>query len=77
MIVFTDDLRTRLRASLSRHERREHALDGRRHAAVAVVLVDSDPERQRLRPARGRGHRHVGTCREIYTPVKADGSTAG
>lgn len=45
MIVFTDDLRTRLRASLSRHERREHALDGRRHAAVAVVLVDSEAER--------------------------------
>jgi 8-oxo-dGTP pyrophosphatase MutT (NUDIX family) len=27
------------------HERREHALEGRRHAAVAVVLVDSDAER--------------------------------
>jgi 8-oxo-dGTP pyrophosphatase MutT (NUDIX family) len=50
MIVFTDDLRTRLRASLSRHERREHALDGRRHAAVAVVLVDSDPERHDFDP---------------------------
>ena len=45
MIDFTADLRDRLHASLSAHERREHALDGRRHAAVAVVLVDSDPER--------------------------------
>ena len=45
-IVYTDDLRTRLRASLSVHERREHALDGRRHAAVAVVLVDSEPARR-------------------------------
>jgi 8-oxo-dGTP pyrophosphatase MutT (NUDIX family) len=41
MIEFTPDLRTRLHASLSAHERREHPLDGRRHAAVAVVLVDS------------------------------------
>jgi 8-oxo-dGTP pyrophosphatase MutT (NUDIX family) len=45
MIDFTADLRTRLEAELGAHERREHALDGRRHAAVAVVLVDSDAER--------------------------------
>jgi 8-oxo-dGTP pyrophosphatase MutT (NUDIX family) len=45
MIDFTADLRTRLHASLSAHERREHALEGRRHAAVAVVLVDSDAQR--------------------------------
>jgi 8-oxo-dGTP pyrophosphatase MutT (NUDIX family) len=45
MIDYTADLRTRLGAALSAHERREHALEGRRHAAVAVVLVDSDAER--------------------------------
>jgi 8-oxo-dGTP pyrophosphatase MutT (NUDIX family) len=45
MIGFTADLRTRLQTGLAAHERREHPLDGRRHAAVAVVLVDSDPER--------------------------------
>lgn len=45
MIHYTADLRTRLRAGLSAHERREHALEGRRHAAVAVVLVDSDRQR--------------------------------
>jgi ADP-ribose pyrophosphatase YjhB (NUDIX family) len=45
MIPFDDDLRSRLRLELERHERREHPLDGRRHAAVAVVLVDSDAER--------------------------------
>ncbi|HEY1595501.1 MAG TPA: CoA pyrophosphatase, partial [Thermoleophilaceae bacterium] len=45
MIDYTADLRTRLGAALSAHERRRHALDGRRHAAVAVVLVDSDAER--------------------------------
>jgi 8-oxo-dGTP pyrophosphatase MutT (NUDIX family) len=45
MIAFDDDLRTRLRARLGAHERRDHALEDRRHAAVAVVLVDSDPDR--------------------------------
>ena len=45
MMPFTDELRSRLQARLTAHDRREHALDGRRHAAVAVVLVDSDPER--------------------------------
>jgi 8-oxo-dGTP pyrophosphatase MutT (NUDIX family) len=45
LIHFTADLRARLQVRLSDHERREHALEGRRHAAVAVVLVDSDAER--------------------------------
>jgi 8-oxo-dGTP pyrophosphatase MutT (NUDIX family) len=34
-------------ANLDAHERRAQPLDGRRHAAVAIVLVDSDPERDR------------------------------
>src|SRR3954467_3233017 len=45
MIDYTAELRSELAAALGAHERREHALDGRRHAAVAVVLVDSDAER--------------------------------
>ncbi len=45
MISFTPALRGRLVANLARHTRREHALDGRRHAAVAIVVVDSDAER--------------------------------
>jgi 8-oxo-dGTP pyrophosphatase MutT (NUDIX family) len=45
MIAFTPDLRAQLQQRLTGHERREHALDGRRHAAVAIVLVDSDAER--------------------------------
>jgi 8-oxo-dGTP pyrophosphatase MutT (NUDIX family) len=39
---FDDDLRASLAANLGRHDRWELALDGRRHAAVAVVVVDSD-----------------------------------
>src|SRR3954462_15493158 len=45
VIAFDDALRQRLSTNLTAHERREHALDGRRRAAVAVVLVDSDAER--------------------------------
>lgn len=41
-IPFDDPLRTRLTANLSRLERVAIPLDGRRHAAVAVVVVDSD-----------------------------------
>jgi len=39
---YDDDLRARLEANLARHERLGAELDGRRHAAVAVVVVDSD-----------------------------------
>jgi 8-oxo-dGTP pyrophosphatase MutT (NUDIX family) len=42
---FGEELRERLLANLARHERVEEPLDGRRHAAVAVVVVDSDAER--------------------------------
>ena len=42
-IPFDDSLRAALTANLDAHERRTQALGGRRHAAVAVVLVDSVP----------------------------------
>jgi 8-oxo-dGTP pyrophosphatase MutT (NUDIX family) len=45
MIRFDHSLRAELAANLAAHERRTLPLEGRRHAAVAVVLVDSDPER--------------------------------
>lgn len=44
MIGFDESLRAALAANLAAHERRAQPLEGRRHAAVAVVLVDSDPE---------------------------------
>jgi ADP-ribose pyrophosphatase YjhB (NUDIX family) len=42
VIAFEDSLRSRLHTALGCHRRRRHPLEGRRHAAVAVVLVDSD-----------------------------------
>lgn len=50
MILFTPDLRGQLARNLAQHTRREHALDGRRHAAVAIVVVDSDAERDGYDP---------------------------
>lgn len=44
-IPFTDDLRRRLTINLSAHDRRNRDLGELRHAAVAVVIVDSDAER--------------------------------
>jgi ADP-ribose pyrophosphatase YjhB (NUDIX family) len=41
VIAFTEDLKDLLRSNLSRHRRVAVDLDGRRHAAVAVVVVDS------------------------------------
>jgi len=49
-IDFDDDLRSRLAGNLDAHERRELPLDGRRHAAVAVVVIDSDAERDGTEP---------------------------
>jgi 8-oxo-dGTP pyrophosphatase MutT (NUDIX family) len=46
MIRFDESLRVALATNLAAHERRAQPLDGRRHAAVAVVLVDSDPDRR-------------------------------
>jgi 8-oxo-dGTP pyrophosphatase MutT (NUDIX family) len=43
-ISYSDDLRSRLSRHLSEHTRRHHPEDGRKRAAVAVVIVDSDPE---------------------------------
>ena len=45
MIPYDDSLRERLQHNIAAHERREHDLGERRHAAVAIVVVDSDPIR--------------------------------
>jgi 8-oxo-dGTP pyrophosphatase MutT (NUDIX family) len=42
-VPFDERLRGRLRQNLQSHTRLEQALEGRHHAAVAVVVIDSDP----------------------------------
>lgn len=42
MLSFDAPLRSRITENLARHDRRTVPLEGRRHAAVAVLLVDSD-----------------------------------
>lgn len=44
-------LRQRIADNLARHERRVAETEGRRHAAVAVVLVDSEAGERRIDPA--------------------------
>lgn len=43
MMSYDLELRERIRANLARHERLQLDAEGLRHAAVAVVLTDSDP----------------------------------
>ncbi|MBN1530400.1 MAG: CoA pyrophosphatase [Thermoleophilaceae bacterium] len=45
MILFDETLRAGLWTNLRAHERRESPLEGRRHAAVAIALLDSDAAR--------------------------------
>jgi 8-oxo-dGTP pyrophosphatase MutT (NUDIX family) len=45
VITFDNQLRSSIRANLKAHQRLVQPLEGRRHAAVAIVLVDSDPVR--------------------------------
>ena len=45
MTPYTNELRDRMATNLAGHGRRGHPLDGRRHAAVAIVIVDSDAAR--------------------------------
>ncbi len=43
-VSFDEHLRRRLLRNLARHQSRTHPLDGRRHAAVGIVVMDSDAE---------------------------------
>jgi 8-oxo-dGTP pyrophosphatase MutT (NUDIX family) len=53
VIRFDEELRARLGTNLRAHERRVEPLDGRRHAAVAIALLDSDAERHDGDPLHG------------------------
>nr|MCH9701359.1 CoA pyrophosphatase [Actinomycetes bacterium] len=50
-IPYDEALRARLRTNLAEHQRPEVADTAKRHAAVAVVLVDSDAGEARVDPA--------------------------
>jgi len=50
-VPYDDALRARVGGNLAGHRRRVHAPDGRRQAAVAVVLVDSEVGEDRVDPA--------------------------
>ena len=43
MIPYDDNLRERITNNLSAHQRTSQSLEGLRHAAVAIVIIDSEP----------------------------------
>lgn len=45
VIAYDSDLRSRMATNIAGHARQTCALEGRRHAAVAIVVVDSNAER--------------------------------
>jgi len=51
-IAYSDELRARIVANLAAHTRYEAPMEGRKHAAVAIVLVDSDEGEDRVDPYR-------------------------
>jgi len=59
MIIYDDALRARLRANLAAHEVRTHPENGRRRAAVAMVIVDSDADLHGHDPAERLMTGHV------------------
>ena len=50
MISYSNDLRDRLAANLTAHTRREYDLGEHKHAAVAIVVLDSDHHRDHEDP---------------------------
>jgi 8-oxo-dGTP pyrophosphatase MutT (NUDIX family) len=44
MIPYDDNLRQRIATNLAVHERTTQSLEGLRHAAVAIVIIDSKPD---------------------------------
>ena len=54
VIPFDEQLHRTIRGHLAAHPRRRLPLDGRRHAAVAIVVLDSDAERDGRDQLAGR-----------------------
>lgn len=51
-LPYDDQLRERIQANLAAHERRTFDLDERRHAAVAIVVVDSEEGEDAVDPSQ-------------------------
>jgi 8-oxo-dGTP pyrophosphatase MutT (NUDIX family) len=76
MIRFDESLRAALAANLAAHERRVQPLEGRRHAAVAVVLVDSDPDRHAGETLGGAGGASLLLCQRALRMTRHAGQWA-
>ncbi|MGB8876532.1 MAG: CoA pyrophosphatase [Solirubrobacteraceae bacterium] len=76
MIGFNTSLRAILTRNLGAHVRREHPIGGRRHAAVVVVIVDSDSERHAEGMIGAPGGAAVLLCQRAFQMTRHAGQYA-
>jgi 8-oxo-dGTP pyrophosphatase MutT (NUDIX family) len=67
VITYDNDLRLRIERNLAAHERLELPLDGRRHAAVAILIVDSEHGSDRVdaHPSTDAGMAKIPAAQDI------------
>lgn len=76
VIRFDDSLRAALGRNLGAHVRREQPLEGRRHAAVVVVIVDSDPGRHAGQVIGSAGGAAMLLCQRAFGMTRHAGQWA-
>jgi 8-oxo-dGTP pyrophosphatase MutT (NUDIX family) len=76
MFRFDDSLRAALSSHLAAHVRHEQRLAGRRHAAVAVVIVDSDAERHASTTIGAAGGAALLLCQRAWRMTRHAGQWA-
>jgi 8-oxo-dGTP pyrophosphatase MutT (NUDIX family) len=77
VIHFDPALRASIVDNLAAHERRVHPLDGRRHAAVAILLVDSHPGDDHTDPADVHDEWSAGAAGMDFLTDVIDGRMVG
>ena len=79
-MVYDDLLRRRLMDNLARFEVRSHPLEGRRHAAVGILILDSDPHLHGDDPTMGERAELLANVPGTHGPDitgKVDGTAGG
>jgi len=75
-LTYDDALRQRLQHNLDRHQRTSTPLDGRRHAGVAIVVVDSESGSDHIEPAE-HGVEVSADDRRMLDSERMDGVSGG
>lgn len=75
-LTYDEALRQRIQSNLEGHQRTSAPLDGRRHAGVAIVVVDSNPGSDHLEPAE-HGADVSADDRRMLDAERMDGVSGG